>query len=69
MATYKPISTPLATNSHISVYDRQPLDNPTSYRNVVGALQYFILTRPEISFTKAFQFLHAPTTVHLQVVK
>lgn len=33
------------------------------YRSVVGALQYVMLTRPEISYSvnKACQFIHSPT--------
>jgi hypothetical protein len=38
---------------------------------MVDALQYVIITRPDLSFSvnKVCQFLHAPTTLHLTVVK
>ena len=65
MVACKPISIPFVAKSHLFVYDGQQLGNPTFYRSVVGALQYCTLTSPEISFTKACQFLHAPTTIHL----
>jgi hypothetical protein len=43
----------------------------TSYRSLVGALQYLTLTRPDNSFAvnKVCQFLHATTTTHFSVVK
>ena len=46
-------------------------DDSTSYRCIVGSLQYLILTRPDISFAvnKVCQFLHAPTTAHWTAAK
>jgi hypothetical protein len=43
----------------------------TRYRSVVGALEYLILTRPDLSFVvnKVCQFLHSPTTVHWEALK
>ena len=36
------------------------------YRNIIGALQYLTITRPEISYivNKLSQFLHCPTDMH-----
>ena len=71
MANCKPIATPLAANVYLSLRDEQLLDDPTFYRSIVGALQYCTLIQPDISFVvnKTCQFLHAPTTVHLQAMK
>jgi hypothetical protein len=43
----------------------------TRYRSIVGALQYLILTRPDISFSvdKVCQYLHSPTSVHWTAVE
>lgn len=40
----------------------KPLSNPTTYRTIVGALQYLCLTRLDVSFTvnKLSQFMHHP---------
>lgn len=49
----------------------QALANPTHYRQVVGALQYLMLTRPDIAFAvnKACQFMHAPSEDHWSAMK
>nr|KYP51497.1 Retrovirus-related Pol polyprotein from transposon TNT 1-94 [Cajanus cajan] len=46
-------------------------DDPTLYRSVVGALQYAIITRPEIAFSvnKVSQFMCSPMEEHWKVVK
>jgi hypothetical protein len=58
----------------LSLVSSDPLDSEDSTKynhNIVGALQYLTLTRPDLSFSvnKVYQFLHAPTTVHWIVVK
>jgi hypothetical protein len=67
------MSTPLSSDEKLSLTDGTPLspDDATSYRSVVGALQYLTLTRPDISFSvnKVCQFLHAPTNHHWSTVK
>jgi histone deacetylase 1/2 len=46
-------------------------DDATRYRSVVGALQYFTLTWPDLAFAvnKVCQYLHSPTTAHWTAVK
>jgi histone deacetylase 1/2 len=46
-------------------------DDATSYRNIVGGLQYLIHTRPDISFAvnRVCQFLHSPRDTHWYAVK
>ncbi|CAN6704355.1 unnamed protein product [Malus baccata var. baccata] len=44
-----------------------PLPDPTFYRSVVGALQYFTFTRPDLSYAVnvACQYMNTPTEVHM----
>jgi histone deacetylase 1/2 len=68
----KPMNT-LMSSDKLSINDGillGPKDS-TEYRSIVGALQYWTLTRPDISFVvnKVCQFLHKPTTVHWSAVK
>lgn len=48
-----------------------PFNDPTLYRSLVGALQYLIITRPDLSYVvnQASQFLQTPTTSHFRLVK
>ncbi|KAJ0697300.1 putative RNA-directed DNA polymerase [Helianthus annuus] len=67
----KPISTPMS-NSHVLLPDDSPpLDDPSRYRQIVGALQYATLSRPDIAFAvnRVCQFMHAPTENHWSAVK
>jgi hypothetical protein len=47
----KPAKSPCASGSKLSKLEGEPLHDPTTYRQVVVALQYCTLTRPEISFS------------------
>ncbi|KAK0576029.1 hypothetical protein LWI29_010847 [Acer saccharum] len=71
MTGAKPVQTPLPTSPPISLYSGTPLEDPTTYRTVVGSLQYLSLTRPDISFAvnKLSQFMHQPSTDHWELVK
>jgi hypothetical protein len=73
MASYKPVTMPLSSNSKLSTIDGDPLGpaDATHYRSLVEALQYLTLTCPGISFSvnKFYQYLNAPTIVHLTAVK
>ena len=66
MADAKPIKTLMATSLQLSTTSGDPLPSPTEYRSVVGALQYLVITRPDISFAanKVAQFMHSPTIAH-----
>jgi histone deacetylase 1/2 len=67
----KPLRTPMSSTCKLSLSDGEPMEDPSSWRSVVGALQYLSLTRPDVSFAvnKVCQFMHAPTSVHWQAVK
>lgn len=47
------------------------LQYPSYFRRIVGALQYLTLTQPDISYSVNFvsQFMLAPTTAHLKMVR
>ncbi|XP_030461333.2 uncharacterized mitochondrial protein AtMg00810-like [Syzygium oleosum] len=67
----KPVSTPLASKTLLSANDGEVLASPTLYRQMVGALQYVSMIRPDISFAVNLvsQFMHQPRLPHLQAVK
>jgi hypothetical protein len=46
-------------------------EDSAKYRSIVGALQYLTLTHPDIAYSvnKVYQYLHAPTMVHMTAVK
>ncbi|XP_021807902.1 uncharacterized protein LOC110751704 [Prunus avium] len=70
-ANSKPISTPCISSQKLSLHCGEPLGDPSEYRQVVGALQYLTITRPDLFYAvnQVCQFLHSPTTVHWQAVK
>lgn len=70
MVGCKPIGSP-ASRAKLSPTDGSPLDEPSAYRSIVGALQYVTLTRPDICFAvnQVGQFMHAPTDIHMTAVK
>ena len=71
MTDNKPCKTPSSPNHHLLPNDSPLLSDPTSYRSLVGALQYLIFTRPDPSFAvqQACQFMSNPTQNHLQAAK
>jgi hypothetical protein len=70
MVDCKPMSTPLEAKNNITPNDT-PLDDPSHFRGLVGALQYLTLTRPDLSYCVNYvsQFMHSPTIVHLKMVR
>ena len=72
MQEANPVLTPLPTSaSAISLKSGSPISDPSSYREVVGSLQYLSLTRPDVSFAvnKLSQFMHSPNDTHWVLVK
>ncbi|CAN6549657.1 unnamed protein product [Malus baccata var. baccata] len=51
--------------------DGLPYNNPTTYRSIVGALQYLTFTRPDITFSvhQVCQFMQSPMMSHFTAVK
>ncbi|XP_026429730.1 uncharacterized protein LOC113326169 [Papaver somniferum] len=71
MLECKPSSTPVSSGSRISIHAGEILQNPSEYRSIVETLQYLTLTRTYITFDINYvsQFLHAPTSENLLLVK
>ena len=72
MSNCNPVDTPLTLLEKLSLTKGAKLgDIDSTYRSMVGALQYLTLTRPDLCFAvnKVCQFLHAPTTDHWSAVK
>ncbi|XP_020095068.1 uncharacterized protein LOC109714767 [Ananas comosus] len=67
----KPVSTPLSPTSRLSSHEGHLLEDPYTYRQIVGALQYLTFTRPDVSYAvnSVAQYLHAPHEPHMQAVK
>ncbi|KAJ9561084.1 hypothetical protein OSB04_006244 [Centaurea solstitialis] len=71
LSNAKPVSSPISTSANLALNDSSLFDNPVKYRQVVGALQYATLTRPDITYAvnKVCQFMHSPTENHWSTVK
>ncbi|XP_041020410.1 uncharacterized mitochondrial protein AtMg00810-like [Juglans microcarpa x Juglans regia] len=71
MVGAKPYPDPCVSGQKLSASHGEPAEDVTSYRQVVGALQYCMLTRPEIAYSvnQLCQHLHAPTKIHLKSAK
>jgi hypothetical protein len=67
----KPAPSPCPAGSKLSKLDGEPLPDPTEYRQVVGALLYCTLTRPDLAYavSQLCQHMHAPSTTHWSAVK
>jgi hypothetical protein len=55
----------------MSRFDGEPLHKPTTYRHIVGALQYVTLMRPNFAYSvnQLCQHMHTPTSTHLTTAK
>ncbi|CAL1399312.1 unnamed protein product [Linum trigynum] len=71
MTDAKPVDTPMAASTTLTLADGTPPTDATRFRQVVGALQYLVYTRPDIAFSvnKLSQYMHAPSAQHWQCVK
>lgn len=67
----KSVPSPCTTSANLSLGDNALFDDPVKYRQMVGALQYVTLSRPDITFAvnKVCQFMHSPTTNHWSAFK
>ncbi|XP_061347819.1 uncharacterized mitochondrial protein AtMg00810-like [Gastrolobium bilobum] len=63
----KPQNTPMESNLKLSKHDGDLLEDPTSYRRLIGRLIYLSFTRPDLSFAvnRLSQFLSTPRVPHL----
>ena len=71
MLDSKPVSTPLAVGTRLTLHDWAPPVNATLYRQVVGGLKHLHMTWPDISFAvnKLSQFMHALSEHHWGAVQ
>jgi hypothetical protein len=71
MMEAKLAATPCSSVIKLSQFDSPSLTDPTQYRQVVGALQYCTLTRPDISLSvnQLCQHMHNPTSAHWSAAK
>ncbi|KAK5776854.1 hypothetical protein PVK06_044819 [Gossypium arboreum] len=71
MATAKSVTTPMVSSSVMSKDDGECLVEPTEFRSLAGALQYVVLTRPNIAYAvnRICQFMHNPTSLHMTALK
>lgn len=71
MSSSNPCATPVDTASKLSAASGPPIDDPTSFRSLVGALNYLISTRLYISYDvqQIYLFMHDPRAPHLAALK
>lgn len=70
LLTCKPSDVPMNPRIHLNSETGVPLQDPTSYRALIGKLLYFTLTRPNITFVvhKLSQYLAHPTDLHMMLL-
>ncbi|XP_028554437.1 uncharacterized protein LOC114580593 [Dendrobium catenatum] len=70
MLNCKPVSTPTTTKS-TTAESSKDFDNPKLYRQIVGALQYLTLTRPDLTYAvnRAYQYMHQPSVDNFEKLK
>ena len=71
MEACTPVATPVDTNSKLSLHHGDPVDDPSLYRSLVGALQYLTFPRPDIAYAvqQVCLFMHAPKVTHFNALK
>jgi hypothetical protein len=73
MENCRPVSTPMSSSEKLSCHIGIPLSvvEATIYRSTVSALQYLMMTRPDIAFAvnKVCQYMQSPTIDHWTAVK
>ncbi|XP_050144052.1 uncharacterized mitochondrial protein AtMg00810-like [Malus sylvestris] len=71
MSDCKSCVTPSYPNHKLLKHSSPPYKDPTTYRSIVGALQYLTFTRPDIAYSvnQVCQFMQAPLESHFVAVK
>ncbi len=71
MSSRKPCSTPFVSSSKVLSHSPLLLPDSSSFRSLVGALQYLTFTRPDLSYAvnSLCQHMQSPTEAHLIAAK
>lgn len=71
MSDCKPCSTPVDTQPKVAADSGAPVQDPSDYRSLAGALQYLTFTRPDISYAvqQICLHMHDPWVPHLAALK
>lgn len=66
LSEWKLVNSHMSTSQLLRLGDSPLLNDSSKYRQMVGALQYITLSRPDITFpvNKVCQFIHTPTENH-----
>ena len=67
----KDVVTPLSSTESLTLEDGSSKIDPITYRKIIGSLQYLAFTRLDVCFAvnKLSQYMHAPSTKHMQALK
>ena len=67
----KPANFPMEQNCKLTLTDGELLEDPSSYRKLIGKLLYLTITRPDLSYSihKLSQFLSQPRLPHLHAAQ
>lgn len=70
MTNCKPAMTPIDAKGKLST-DSSKIDNAKAYRSLAGALQYLMITRPDLAFAiqQACLHMHDPRAPHQTLLK
>ena len=71
MADCHSASTLANTQAKLSASNGAPVTDPSKYRSLISALQYFTLTRPDLAYAiqQICLFMHDPHEPHLAMIK
>ena len=71
MSECHPTATPVDARAKLSATEGAPVADPSEYRSLAGALQYLILTRPDLAYAvqQVCLFMHDPREPHLALIK